>query len=232
MLTRFVSLLALCKHQRPVAVDFQDHEDLVDVDAPRPSHAYALHSSESRYCLRDVTILLNFHLATGVVVFFLFLCIHKIGLWQHTYSSLTTNPTWAMQLKSNPSTAFSLQHLSLIISLITLCFGIYEHRREHQFRCDILHAKLQLNNYTRSDSSIRVTVIDTTGKVLFDNQKDSPALMGNHLHRKEVQDALRTSTGLGLAIVKNIALQYGGSATASETPGGGLTITIELEIIP
>lgn len=45
--------------------------------------------------------------------------------------------------------------------------------------------------------------------------------MGNHLHRKEVQDALRTGTGLGLAIVKNIALQYGGSATASETPGVG-----------
>lgn len=59
------------------------------------------------------------------------------------------------------------------------------------------------------------------GEVLFDNQKDSPALMGNHLHRKEVQDALRTGTGLGLAIVKNIALQYGGSATASETPGVG-----------
>ena len=35
-------------------------------------------------------------------------------------------------------------------------------------------------------------------------------------------------TGLGLAIVKNIALQYGGSATASVTPGGGLTVEIEL----
>lgn len=35
-------------------------------------------------------------------------------------------------------------------------------------------------------------------------------------------------TGLGLAIVKNIALQYGGSATASATPGGGLTITVEV----
>lgn len=220
MLTRFVSLLALCKHQRPVAVDFQDHADLVDVDAPRPSHAYALHSSESRYCLRDVTILLNFHLATGVVVFLLFLCIHKIGLWQHTYSSLTTKPDMghATKIKSVNSIFVAT---SLIISLITLCFRIYEHRREYQFRCDILHAKLQLNNYTRSDSSIRVTVIDTTGKVLFDNQKDSPALMGNHLHRKEAQDALRTGTGLGLAIVKNIALQYGGSATASETPGVG-----------
>lgn len=33
-------------------------------------------------------------------------------------------------------------------------------------------------------------------------------------------------TGLGLAIVKNIALQYDGSATASQTPGGGLSIDI------
>ena len=35
-------------------------------------------------------------------------------------------------------------------------------------------------------------------------------------------------TGLGLAIVKNIALQYGGTVTASQTPGGGLTIEVEL----
>ena len=35
-------------------------------------------------------------------------------------------------------------------------------------------------------------------------------------------------TGLGLAIVKNIALQYGGYATASATPGGGLSIEIVL----
>lgn len=35
-------------------------------------------------------------------------------------------------------------------------------------------------------------------------------------------------TGLGLAIVKNIALQYGGSATAAPTPGGGLTLEVEL----
>lgn len=37
-------------------------------------------------------------------------------------------------------------------------------------------------------------------------------------------------TGLGLAIVKNIALQYGGSVSAHQTPGGGLTIEIELPL--
>ncbi|MCQ2229453.1 MAG: HAMP domain-containing histidine kinase [Bacteroidales bacterium] len=35
-------------------------------------------------------------------------------------------------------------------------------------------------------------------------------------------------TGLGLAIVKNIALQYGGSAYATTTAGGGLTIKVEV----
>lgn len=35
-------------------------------------------------------------------------------------------------------------------------------------------------------------------------------------------------TGLGLAIAKNIALQYGGTATAVATPGGGLTLIISL----
>lgn len=35
-------------------------------------------------------------------------------------------------------------------------------------------------------------------------------------------------TGLGLAIAKNIALQYGGGIGAETTPGGGLTITVDL----
>ena len=35
-------------------------------------------------------------------------------------------------------------------------------------------------------------------------------------------------TGLGLAIVKNIAIQYGGSATAFPTPKGGLTIEVKI----
>ena len=37
-------------------------------------------------------------------------------------------------------------------------------------------------------------------------------------------------TGLGLAIVKNIALLYGGSVTATQTPVGGLTIETTLHI--
>jgi signal transduction histidine kinase len=34
--------------------------------------------------------------------------------------------------------------------------------------------------------------------------------------------------GLGLAIVDRLAVAGGGTATLSDTPGGGLTVTIEL----
>ncbi len=84
---------------------------------------------------------------------------------------------------------------TIVATIFTLCFGIYEYRREHAFRCDILHAKLQLNNFTRKDSTIRVTVIDTLGNVVYDNFEANVQGMGNHLHRKEVIDALRNGSG-------------------------------------
>ena len=85
--------------------------------------------------------------------------------------------------------------ITILVAILTLCFGVYEYRREHSFRCDILHAKLQLNNYTRSNPDIRVTVIDTLGRVLSDSRQRDVSRMGNHLHRKEVADALRYGSG-------------------------------------
>lgn len=95
--------------------------------------------------------------------------------------------------------------LTVIASVLTLLFGIYEYRREHEFRCDILHAKLQLNNYKvmstekgadiDGDSLIRVTIIDTQGKVLYDSKEKDVQQMSNHLQRKEVADAIKTGAG-------------------------------------
>lgn len=84
---------------------------------------------------------------------------------------------------------------TVLVVVFTISFGIYEYRREHAFRCDILHAQLQLNNYTRNDTSIRLTVIDTLGNVLYDSEEPNLAEMGNHLERKEVQEALLHGTG-------------------------------------
>lgn len=83
----------------------------------------------------------------------------------------------------------------VLVSLFTLCYGIYEYQREHAFRCDILHAQMQLNNYTRSDSTIRLTIIDTHGEVLYDSKEKHPEKMGNHLERKEVSEALLHGSG-------------------------------------
>ncbi len=82
-----------------------------------------------------------------------------------------------------------------LAGLLTLCIGIYENKREHAFRCDILHHRLQLNNYNRNDSTIRLTVISTDGDVLYDSKQENTASMGNHLHRKEVQEALQKGSG-------------------------------------
>lgn len=84
---------------------------------------------------------------------------------------------------------------TISVCIFTLCFGIYEYKREHTFRCDILHAQLQLNNYTMKDNSVRLTMIDTTGNVLFDNKEKDVSKFSNHLKRKEIQDALLHGSG-------------------------------------
>lgn len=96
--------------------------------------------------------------------------------------------------------------VTTLVVVFTISFGIYEYRREHAFRCDILHAQLQLNNMkTLSpssshdgvgvDTTFRVTIIDAKGNVVYDSREKDVKKMGNHLHRKEIQDALRCGSG-------------------------------------
>ncbi len=110
---------------------------------------------------------------------------------------------------------------TILIAVFTLFFGIYEYRREHAFRVDILHSQLQLNNYqvapllsspegedtvlTNSlplgrvgGGSIRVTVIDTIGNVLYDTEEADASRMGNHLQREEIQKAIRSGSGYAI----------------------------------
>ncbi len=90
---------------------------------------------------------------------------------------------------------------TILASLFTLFFGIYEYRREHAFRVDILHSQLQLNNYHflegRGDSHIRVTVTDINGNVLSDSEEEV-SNMRNHLQREEIQEALQHGNGYAI----------------------------------
>lgn len=95
---------------------------------------------------------------------------------------------------------------TILACVFTLFFGIYEYRHEHTFRVDILHAQLQLNNYRYimhpSDSlcrsPLRVTVIDTLGRVRFDSEEQDISHMGNHLQREEIQGALQSGNGYAI----------------------------------
>ncbi|MCQ2110987.1 MAG: HAMP domain-containing histidine kinase [Bacteroidaceae bacterium] len=91
---------------------------------------------------------------------------------------------------------------TVLASLFTLFFGIYEYQREHAFRADILHSLLQLNNYRwlegSSDTTIRVTVTDTLGNVLSDSEEKDITHMGNHLQREEIQKALKHGSGYAI----------------------------------
>lgn len=91
---------------------------------------------------------------------------------------------------------------TVLTAVVTLCLGIYEYRREHMFRVDILHSQLELNNYRflegSADPEIRVTVIDTLGNVLYDTEEEDVSRMDNHLQREEIQEALHDGSGYAI----------------------------------
>lgn len=107
-----------------------------------------------------------------------------------------------MRFKRTQLTSNIVLVATILASMFTLIFGVYEYRREHAFRVDILHSQLQLNNYRflegRADRDIRVTVIDTLGNVLSDTERKDVSRMGNHLQREEIQEALRIGNGYAI----------------------------------
>ncbi len=104
-----------------------------------------------------------------------------------------------------------------IFLLFAVCFSVYQYQREKEYKIDILHSRLQMYNYelmqslgeegilcdslfdayTQSHSidKMRVTVINTKGLVLQDNNYQEIDSLSNHLKRVEVQEALAHGNG-------------------------------------
>lgn len=104
-----------------------------------------------------------------------------------------------------------------IFILFAVCFGIYQYQREKNYKIDILHTRLQMFHYATMQSlgeqgilcdstfkaytkahsidGMRVTIIDTNGKVLQDNIDETIDSLPNHLKRHEVQEALIHGSG-------------------------------------
>ncbi|MDY3289024.1 MAG: two-component sensor histidine kinase, partial [Bacteroidaceae bacterium] len=90
-----------------------------------------------------------------------------------------------------------------IFVLFALSFSIYQYKREKEYKIDILHARLQMYNYEMMHTlgqqelldkesfmsyvakhhyeGLRVSVIDSTGRVLMDSREPNVNLLDNHL---------------------------------------------------
>lgn len=120
----------------------------------------------------------------------------------------------ATALKSRLSYHQRLFLLLIVFSWSLMgCFILFQYGREKHFKAEWLNGQLQLFNLRLLDAlkegvdpatfiarhdepyeELRVTLIDRSGKVLFDNRLD-PLPATNHLDRHEVVEALAHGTG-------------------------------------
>lgn len=103
-----------------------------------------------------------------------------------------------------------------IFFLMLAIISFFQYQREKEFRTEQLDQQLTIYNYTINkffeekgtswetleqyvrlfpDSSLRVTVIDTTGVVIFDSFVKKGTKLGNHLQRPEIQMAMTSENG-------------------------------------
>lgn len=126
-------------------------------------------------------------------------------------------------IRFNPGISFS-KKLFFFVMLFALIFVtsfiIYQYQREKDYKRELLNTKLQdyndrlydefvnvsynkdvlktnIHSYAnkRRIDSLRITIIDTDGEVIYDNEKEDFSRMDNHLKRVEVQQAILDGTG-------------------------------------
>lgn len=127
-----------------------------------------------------------------------------------------------MSVINKPFMSFNRKLLfSVLLLFITfsLCFIGYQYYREKEFKVELLNTKLQdynariydeikdstqiehlLNKYIERHEikDLRVTIISSTGTVLYDNLKKRYLEFGNHLNRPEIKEALNKGNGYDL----------------------------------
>ena len=113
--------------------------------------------------------------------------------------------------------------LSLFLVFAVL-FIVFQQTREKQFKIDMLNLHLQDYNRRMGDyiaenklndehldyyvknhyiQHLRVTLIDTQGKVVYDNKRKDYQNFSNHKNRKEVAEALKRGSGFDISRESN-----------------------------
>src|SRR3984893_16138619 len=81
---------------------------------------------------------------------------------------------------------------------------------------------------------VRVTTSATAAGVQITVSDNGPGMNAEDRERAflRVTNSSPNGTGLGLAIVHRLAISNGGTARLDETPGGGLTVTLDFPGVP
>ena len=101
--------------------------------------------------------------------------------------------------------------------LFAASFSAYQYQRERFYKTDIMHSRLQMYAYEMMQTlgrdslldahafdkylkrhnleGLRITIINTQGRVLLDSHEHNTDSMGNHLMRAEIQQALINGNG-------------------------------------
>ncbi len=90
-----------------------------------------------------------------------------------------------------------------VFVLFALCFSIYQYRREKEYKYEMMHSLRReglLNRKTfmayiakHNYEGMRVSVIDSTGRVVMDSYENNTKGLENHLKRHEVTKLIRFS---------------------------------------
>ena len=109
--------------------------------------------------------------------------------------------------------------IALFLAFV-ICFLAFQYRREKEYKVELLNTQLQnyndqlsdfifkqdtldtgmLRSYVRSHhlNDLRVTLIESTGKVIFDNLRMDAERFKNHLDRTEIKQALQQGSGYAI----------------------------------
>ncbi|MDR0988032.1 MAG: two-component sensor histidine kinase [Prevotellaceae bacterium] len=149
----------------------------------------------------------------------------------------------ASRLNNNPHFLSFSRKLFLSVMLLFLLFAgsivMYQYQREKNYKVELLNTQLQdcnldvyhilmqtpdslqaqaIERYRRGSilSDLRITLITRQGKVLFDSKAGTTPI--NHLHRPEVEQALKEGTGYDVRRPsETLGGNYFYSATAFDT---------------
>lgn len=133
-------------------------------------------------------------------------------------------------------------HYKVLFWLLGLCWGlvavftIFQYQREKSFRSELMNTELQMHNERIIDDmgkgedinsiarrictpvpELRLTLIDSMGKVVFDNNDKTPFPESNHNNRPEIVEARKSGTGYSLErMSESDNSEYFYSATLAE----------------